>query len=167
MPTLSHSVAVRSPTEMSPSSGPKIVALAPNAPEPARLRAKFDSVGRKLALGFAIVVSLLLLLTITAYVGLIGAQRSEALIVEHNIANLQGILQLRANLEAERLDVLLLFEASPTDRAPRLADLRLRTVADRTIVAGGRPPLPMSSWPARSILPITPRFAPKTFSASR
>ncbi len=109
-------------------------ASPPAAATPAPPRRKFGRIEHNLALGFGAIVALLMILAITAYIGLIGAQRSEERLVEENLANLDEVTQIRVNLDAERLDVSEMFDVPAADRRPRLDDLRIRTRADHAIL---------------------------------
>lgn len=88
----------------------------------------------RLLIGFAAVVTLLLFVVGMAYVGLVRLADSQETVVTDIFANTRGLTQLRANSNAERLDVAIMLDQPRSARTSWDADLEERMQDDLNIL---------------------------------
>ncbi len=99
-------------------------------------RGRFDGVSLKvkLSVGFGVIILMLLAVVITAYTGITELERSEREMYDQNLVNLVDLPALRANLNAERLDIAMLLESDPSEWGGWLEELNRRTRSDYGII---------------------------------
>ncbi|MBS1190097.1 MAG: sensor histidine kinase [Rhodocyclaceae bacterium] len=92
------------------------------------------SVQRKLLAGFGVLIALLVIVSAMAYRGMSEIRASQQELYEDNFSVANGLLTLRNNINAERLDVLAMMEGNPSEREWRLKDLNERYREDDAVM---------------------------------
>jgi len=87
-------------------------------------RFRILSIRTKLVIGFGTIIVLLAVVSVMAYVGLTSNLASQRALYEENFGNVYDLVRLRANLNAERLDVAVMVEPSPSHWGPWQADIQ-------------------------------------------
>jgi signal transduction histidine kinase len=88
----------------------------------------------KLMFGVGLVVTLLLIVAVTAYVSLTRVTALQEQLYQENFNNVLDAMTLRVNSDAERLDIVVMLDASQTQRGPWQDDLIKRSAQDQTIL---------------------------------
>lgn len=99
-------------------------------------RGWFESVPLKvkLTVGFGAIILMLLAVVISAYTGITEVERSERDMYDQNLVNVVDLPALRANLNAERLDIAMLLEGNRLEWGTWLEDLNRRSERDYRII---------------------------------
>ncbi len=88
----------------------------------------------KLYVGFGALIALVVALAASAYSGIQEMRVSERALADEILVNLTDLPSLRANINAERLDLAMLLEADSSDWETWVENLRNRTENDYAII---------------------------------
>lgn len=88
----------------------------------------------KLFIGFGLIIAVLIAVVVSAYSGIYEVQASEKVLFDEVLANVADLPALRANLNAERLDIAMLLESDRSEWSSWLDDLSKRSKKDYEVI---------------------------------